>query len=774
MRRFGSGGALTVPACFILGVALAYGWFFLQWPFWAIGLFLPPAIALLLLGRSVAAVSLVVGLLGCSLSLQWQLDDRYTSFTPGELIAMQGRIVGLPENFVNYTRFRFQPNSSRATTPIPTSASNDLPDEILMHWYRNAPELLPGQVWQLQVQLKPPWGLVNFQGQDRERWLFAEGIGGQATVRQGQLFNEGNWFGQLDRLRLQLSQDISAVESTADSLGITSALAVADRTGLTKEQRNSLSVTGTSHLLAISGLHVGLAYLLAFGLARLLLLPLGTRLPNSQIVCLMFGWLVALGYAGLAGFSTSTIRALVMLSVVLCLQLAKRNIPAMHSLLLALAVVLLLEMLAPLQAGAWMSFVAVAALLLWFVPRRGQHGGWFSKTLQAQFAVMIVCFPFTAWWFQMSSPAGFLANLVAIPWVSFMVVPLVLLALLFWPFEPLLFSWLINAAAHTSDWLMLLLNTLAAAVQGYSSILQPGWFSLILAAVAAGLLLLPRGLRLQAPALLLMLPLYLPAQPVAANKVQLDVLDVGQGTALLLQTGSGLLLYDSGPGDGMGNDLVGSVIHPAVLASGYSRPDRIIISHGDLDHAGGLASMLKQYPAVPVFASLPQPREGIEACDDSLSWSWQQSHFKALHPSPFLPYQGNDSSCVLDVDAGQFKILLTGDISSKVERRLLGRKLDIYRILLVPHHGSRSSSDPELLQVTVPELAIATAGAGNRFGFPRPEVKQRYRDAGIKLLSTDQCGAIRLEIDGDGPAELQSARRQRRAPWRWPAGQECP
>jgi competence protein ComEC len=259
-----------------------------------------------------------------------------------------------------------------------------------------------------------------------------------------------------------------------------------------------------------------------------------------------------------------------------------------------------------------------------------------------------------------------------------------------------------------------------------------------------------------------------------AHKLQLDVLDVGQGTALLLQTGSGLLLYDSGPGDGAGNNLVASVIHPAVLASGYSRPDRIIISHADLDHAGGLASLQEHYPFVPVFASLPQPKPGIDPCDDSLSWSWQQSYFRVLHPSPYLPYQGNDSSCVLDVNAGQFKLLFTGDISSKVERRLLGRKLDVYRILLVPHHGSRSSSDPELLHVTVPELAIATAGVGNRFGFPRPEVKQRFADAGVNLLSTDQCGAIRLKMDGDGPIQLHSARRQRAAPWRWPAGQECP
>ncbi len=321
---------------------------------------------------------------------------------------------------------------------------------------------------------------------------------------------------------------------------------------------------------------------------------------------------------------------------------------------------------------------------------------------------------------------------------------------------------------------MWVLDAMAREAQSYSRVLQPSWPNLALAIIAAGLLLVPRGLRLQAPALLLLMPLLLPATPASAGKLQLDVLDVGQGTAVLLQTGSKLLLYDSGPGDGAGHDLVDSVIAPAVLAGGYRMPDRIVISHGDLDHAGGLATLRLRYPAVPLLASLSEPVPGIEPCNDALAWNWQGSEFRVLHPSAYLPYRGNDSSCVLDVNAGQFKILLTGDISSKVERRLLGRTLDVYRILLVPHHGSKSSSDPELLHATIPEWAFATAGAGNRFGFPRPEVQKRYADAGIPLLSTDQCGALRLQIDTDGVASLQSARRQRGAPWRWPAGEACP
>jgi competence protein ComEC len=733
------------------------------------------------------AIAACGGLFWTAFSLQSQMNDRYTDFERGELLRLEGRIIGLPDVMDGYTRFRLKPLPSGYEGPPSlfkgSAAPQELPRRILVNWYRDPPELQPGQVWRLQVQLKPPWGLVNFQGNDRERWLFAEGIGAQATVRQGELLGTARWHGWLDRMRARLSAAIAQTTTSPEGVGpegvgMVRALAVADRSGLTKQQTQILSVTGTAHLLAISGLHVGLAYILAYGLARFLLMPFGRWLPNSQIGSLLFGWSVAGFYAGLAGFSTATVRALVMLSVILVLVLLRRRIKPMHSLLLALAIVLLTEPLAPLQAGTWMSFVAVGALMLWFVPRHTRWRSWLFKSFQAQLAVMLVSLPFTAWWFQLSSSAGFVANLVAIPWVSFVVVPLVLLAIVVWPISEFAFYGLVRLAAQAADALMWLLGPLSASVQEFSTVLQPSFWNLLPAIVAAVLLLLPRGLRLQAPALLLMLPLLLPASPAAAQRFVMEVLDAGQGTALLLQTGSQLLLYDSGPGsnleDASGYDLVSSVIHPAVLANGHAAPDRIVISHGDLDHAGGLASLREKYPRVPVFANLRNPLPGVLPCHDTLGWQWSQSRVQALHPSAFLPYLGNDSSCVVEVDAGRFKTLLAGDISSNVEKRLVARGLGVNRILLVPHHGSRSSSSGELLHATLPELAIATAGIGNRFDFPRQEVRQRYSDAGIRFISTDQCGAIRLEAEGDGPLELSSARRVRAAPWRWPAGDECP
>jgi len=777
---------LSAPACYVTGVVFAYGWFFLQWPFWSLAILLPLGGLLLWARRrflstafkpyaaglpSLKLLLFLLGLLSASLALSGQLQDRYTKTGNSDAITVVGRITGLPEDFGDYTRFRFRPAQDQ---PVRTALAPDLPSELLVNWYRDAPKLVPGQIWRLQLQIKPPWGRVNFQGMDKERWLFAEGLGGQATVKQADFLEESSWLESVHRVRQRLSEEIASVDSEAASIGMLRALGVGDRSGMNREQQNTLAITGTAHLLSISGLHIGLAYLFAFWLARLFVLPFSQYLRNSQVYCLLLGWLMAAVYTGLAGFSSAPIRSLVMLSVILGLVLARRITHPFHSLILALVAVMVIDPMTPLQAGAWMSFVAVAGLLFWFVPRRGNRHHAISRTLQAQVAVMCFCFPFSAWWFQLSSPSGLLANGVAIPWVSFVVVPMVLLSLVIWPMHDPTFSWLINAAGHASDWLMLLLQAMAIAVQDHSTVLQPSWPSLLLAMVAGGLILMPRGLRLQAPAALLILPLLLPAQPVAANRLQMDVLDVGQGTALLLQTGSKLLLYDSGPGDGEGGDLFSSVIYPAILTSGFAQPDRIIISHADLDHAGGLASLQDRFPDVPLYASLPQKVSNILPCDDGLAWSWQNSRFKVLHPSPYLPYKGNDSSCVLDIDAGQFRLLLSGDISTQVERRLLNRGLGVYRILLVPHHGSRSSSAPELLNTTIPELAIATAGIGNRFGFPRPEVRQRYADAGIRLISTDQCGAIRMEAEQDGALQLRSARLERKAPWRWPAGPDCP
>ena len=289
------------------------------------------------------------------------------------------------------------------------------------------------------------------------------------------------------------------------------------------------------------------------------------------------------------------------------------------------------------------------------------------------------------------------------------------------------------------------------------------------------LLLLPAGFPVRWIGLFLILPLFLPPGPrTESGSLLIEALDVGQGMAVLLSTEHHTLLYDSGPGDGREQNLVDTVVTPALASLGRHAPEQIIISHGDFDHAGGLATLLKRYPTAALFANLPAQPGNIEPCHSDLAWSHDGFEFQVLHPSMALPYLGNDSSCVLSVRGPQASVLLTGDITSAIENRLRTTMLAPHDILFVPHHGSKTSSATEFIAAVRPEASIATASLGNRFGFPRDEIRQRYIDAGSKFWSTGECGAVRILITADGEIHAQSARRKRNRIWRWPAGPECP
>jgi competence protein ComEC len=316
---------------------------------------------------------------------------------------------------------------------------------------------------------------------------------------------------------------------------------------------------------------------------------------------------------------------------------------------------------------------------------------------------------------------------------------------------------------------------------------EPGKGSLVLAVLGGFLLLLPRGLPQRWLGLFLILPLFLsPAARLEDDFLRLEVLDVGQGTAALLSTPNHSLLYDSGPGDGEGLDLVRSAIAPAVTHLGANAPDYIVISHGDLDHAGGIRSLTRRYPKADWITSLPRtPGGGFssfltrtvpnhEACGPLSRWSWDGILFQAISPSSGLPYRGNDSSCVLSIRSPMASLLLAGDISSAVEKRLVADGLEPHRLLLVPHHGSKTSSSEAFISQVQPEIAIATAGLGNRFGFPRPQIRERYLSMNSKFLSTAECGGIRLRFNADGLIQIESARRARQRIWRWPAANDCP
>ena len=761
----GQGG---LPAYLVLGVLCAH--LFSKLP--SIWLIVWAGFAgLLLLIRPATRAAAVMILAFCWTLWQFEqgLEDRLDPSLSGKVLEVKGVVSSIPEVYPDYVRFRFD--------PLPDDEQQELPGSLLVYWYRDYPLLSVGENWRLGLQLKPPWGRLNFQGADRERWLFSEEIGGLGIVRHGELLSSR----PLKRYYVQsvrsfVGKKISLLLDNQRMRGVVQALAIADRSGMAFTDRQLLSSTGTSHLLAISGLHVGLAAVGGAWLARItvILLPVTVAARWGLGASLAGAVFAALTYATLAGWGVSTQRAVLMVTVAVSALVFNRAVHPARAWVLALAVVLAVDPLALLSSGSWFSFLAVAVLLTMFVPRNGRSS-WWKTAMLAQAGIMVTMLPITVLWFQSFSPVGFLANLGAIPWVSLVVVPLTLVGVALLPVSMAGAGLLFQLAGEASAILFSYLEFLAALQGPIPTLSAPGALTVVLAMLGGMLLLFPVGFPGRWIGIFLILPLFLPPGPrTERGSLLIEALDVGLGTAVLLSTEHHTLLYDSGPGDGREQNLVDTVITPALAGLGRHAPEQIIISHGDLDHAGGLASLLEHYPTAELFANLPAQPGNIEPCHSDLAWSYDGFEFQVLHPSTALPYLGNDSSCVLSVRGPQASVLFTGDISSAIENRLRTTMLEPHRILFVPHHGSKTSSSKEFISAVRPEASIATASLGNRFGFPREEIRPRYIAAGSEFWSTGECGAVRILLTADGNIHAQSARRTRNRIWRWPAAPECP
>lgn len=714
-----------------------------------------------------------------TLAINHRLSARLPVAENGTVHEISGKIGNLPQSGKDSLRFVF----------LPDVVSDSVPARIRVHWYtrqyqaaqNRVPEIHAGEHWRLKLQLRTTRRRINFNGGDAERWLFADGIGALGYVQQGDnirlhapgMFDLQHWRSSTLHKLEQTAGDVPAFRMLV-------ALAIADRRGLHASDRDVFSATGTGHLLAISGLHIGLAAVMGFYLGRLVLLfcPYGLRLRAAIVLPWCTAWLAALSYSALAGFGVSTQRALIMLSVATLVTLSRRRVHPGLAWMIAMSAVLLADPFAPLRAGFWFSFVAVAVLLMLFVPRHGEMPAW-RKMIFAQLGISLVMAPLGMYWFQQASMPGLLANLVAIPVVSFLVVPLILAALLFLWLPGPVAAWLLSSAGHIAQWLFLFLEQLSVLQPEWLSATRiPGLTSTLLAMLGALIIMLPRGIPGRLAGALLMLPMLVPvANTLGPAESQTDFLDVGQGLAILVGSHDYLLLYDTGPGNGLagedGWDMVNGTIQPMIAARGQA-PDLIVTSHADLDHAGGLHRLQKIYPQSQFLARLPNRRTGIQQCKAPASWSAGGMKFEILHPSVGLPYLGNDSSCVISVRGQGLDLLLSGDISKQVEQRLVNQGLETHTILSVPHHGSSTSSSAVLIKAVDPDLALISAAANNRFNFPRADVIKRYEQAQVRVINTADCGGIRITTDTSGAYTVDSARTNRKAIWRWSAEPGCP
>lgn len=700
----------------------------------------------------------VLGFLLSSWHAQTQLATRWPEARFNEEIELRGAIASLPEHSLvrgeqdqaeHVWRFTFAPQQA------------GLPPRIRVSWYRGPPQLRAGSCWQLRLRLRAPHGSLNPGGFDYEAWLYRQHLGATATVRDAQSCGEASGYALL-KLRQAWVDRVVAQLGSRPGAALLEALTVGATGELRDDDWDALRLTGTTHLIAISGFNLAVVAGFAWWLLRWLwpLLPrLGPLLP-AQTVAGIGALLVAAPYAALAGFEAPVARALFMLTVVLLALSLDR--PAQPSRVLAIAwlAVLAPDPCAVLMPGLWLSFAAVAAILFLSMARWRPERPW-RAMLRLQLFLSLALAPLSLYYFHGLSGSAPWLNLLAVPAFA-LLTPLLLLGMLAAMTSASLASLLLPGLAWVLEQMLAVLQLLAQWSAPLWWPAAPPTAALLLAALAALLLFAPSGLPLRPLGVLCLLPLLWPPQPAARGGLELTVLDVGQGLAVLVRTARHALLFDAGPAHDEGFDAGAAVVAPYVLKLGLRELDLLLLSHGDNDHAGGV-------PAVRRLLRVRQEigTEQAPACRDGQAWNWDGVRFRILHPAD-ADGSRNDASCVLKIE-GSFTALLPGDIEKAAEARLLSAHGGELRseLLLAPHHGSRSSSTPGFVAAVSPQWVVFPAGWRNRFRHPRPEVVRRYGDCGqhAQLLMSGEVGAITLYRDSAGVLQAESWRPQARHFW---------
>ena len=678
-----------------------------------------------------------------------------------------GTVTDLPRAQEDSTRFDF-------TIATASFGGNSVPvrGHVRLSWYASRhhapPRIQPCTRWRLRVRMKRPHGLVNPGGMDFERSALQKGIIATGYVREdpaNAMLTEGAC---VDGVRARISDAIgAALPNDAHAVRLLRALSVGDERALDEHDWQVVRATGIAHLIAISGFHVGLAAVFGALLVRLawwLLPSLGLRLARPLAEAAV-AFPAALAYGALAGFGLPTTRTLLMIAVVAGWRLLRRGGGFGEGFGLALAAILVVDPLSVLSAGFWLSFAGVA-LLAWTL---AHDAGWRGHLKEIGFAPLLMTLallPLTVWFFGQASLVAPLANLVAVPFVSFVIVPIDLAAC------ALLFAWpwagqaLLHVCAHLVDALWWLLAHLAAWPGAMQYLPESSLFAFALACVGSIWLLAPRGIPARALGALLLLPLCFPrtVRP-GEGGFRATVIDVGQGLSVLVRTRSHALLVDAGARYPSGFDLGDAAVVPTLHALGITRLDRMIISHGDNDHAGGATSVLLALPHTPVWGG--EPARGpvpMRQCHAGQQWQWDGVVFRMLRPPAPVTVKGNDAGCVLLVAGADGRLLLPADTSSKVEADIAhavpaGPPL----VLIVPHHGSNTSSSDNYLRALHPILAIASTGYLNAYHHPAAAVVARYDALGIPLLNTPSTGAVRVGFPVSAAPRIVAEERLRQA-----------
>jgi competence protein ComEC len=649
-------------------------------------------------------------------------------------------------------------------------------EEGLLALQRQPPTLIPGERWQMTVRLKAPHGARNPHGFDYELWMWEQGVQASGYVRAGPRDAAPSRLGEtpsylVERWRQQVRDRIFAQVEDRTRAGLIAALVVGDQRAIERVDWDTYRATGVAHLMSISGLHVTMFAWLA-GWIGTWLWRRSTRLclylpaPSAG---LLLGLLLAAAYALFSGWGLPAQRTVIMLAVVCLLRLSGRRWPWPMVWLLACAAVVATDPWALLQAGFWLSFVAVGVLFASGSDKTaGEAVGMRVRLLGAlreQWLITVALAPLSLLLFGQVSLIGLLANALAIPWVTLVVTPLSLLGVgldLLWQVA----GWAVGALSAG-------LGFLAALPLATLSLPQaPLWAGLL--GSVGGLLLvmrLPPAMRLAGVALMLPVLLWQVPRPAPGN---FDVLapDIGQGNAVIVRTARHALVFDAGPRFSADSDAGHRVLVPLLRAMGLT-VDTLVLSHRDTDHVGGAAALLQMQNGAELVSSIGPDHalaalRPVRPCLAGQRWQWDGVDFEFLHPREAddrASAKSNALSCVLRIGNAQATVLLTGDIEQAQEALLVQTQPNALSadLLLVPHHGSRTSSSEEFLDAVHPRLALVQAGYRNRYGHPAAAVMDRYRDRQIPVFDSPHCGAAQWQ--SADPGQLRCERAERRRYW---------
>lgn len=685
------------------------------------------------------------------------------------------------DSIVTTVRVADFPKQNGPTVSLLAETSDDLhvPRRLRVSWHEPPAAIRLGDVWQLELRLRRPRGSSNPGAFDYEAWLFREKIGAVGYVVSGSrnhLIRSGE-LSVTERIRQRVVDRITAHAGITGAAGVLAAISVGARHLITADEWRRYATTGTSHLMAISGLHVGLAAAGGYFLAALAAAVFWRR-GNQHLVATVAALMIASGYAALSGLAIPAQRATLMIGLAAIAILRRRQVMPVVVIATVCIGILVASPLATMAPGFKLSFAAVSALIWMSRQYRGRaRTGWSTRAWQAsrqlgavQGALLFGLSPLTVLIFDRVAFAAPFVNLLAVPVFSAVTVPFTLAGIVLdGTLQPAGDFALLVAAMSLEgiEWLIARAAELPGADFATPRIAHSAW---LFVALPAAWLVLPPGWpgRCIACLAFVSLTFHQPQRPLPGC-VEINVLDVGQGLAIVVTTRRHAVVFDTGPAYRGGGNAAAAVLLPVLRYKGVTRIDKLVVSHGDLDHAGGVQALTGNLDVGDVRLGESSAGMSLTArrCIGGEGWGYDGAQFEFLHPRSDSRHLGNDASCVLMITTGTHSVLLTGDIERPVEEELV-RTGRVSRVdaVVVPHHGSRTSSSLPFVTALSPSFAVVSAGYGNRWGFPKAEVVERWQGAGAEVLATSRSGAVTMQLcDKGGVMSVTEQRTAQRRIW---------